>query len=56
MFYRKRKAQAILEYIIILTALIAGFLFIRSTVQDSVHSMLEHASGQAAGAVNNIRF
>ena len=56
MFYRKRKAQAILEYIIILTALIAGFLFIRNTVQNATQGMLQHVSGEANQAVQNIRF
>jgi uncharacterized protein (UPF0333 family) len=44
MFFRKSKAQAMLEYVIVLTALVLAFLAVRGTVKDKAKSMLEHPS------------
>jgi len=41
---RKRKAQSILEYIIILSAIVAGVIVARSHVNSAVQTTVEDAS------------
>lgn len=53
----RKKGQSTLEYVIILTAIIAGVLIAaKSFVQPKVSSSLEHVSTQMETAVRNINF
>ncbi len=49
-----RKAQSIMEYIIILTALISVFLIVRSRISNSVNKSYGHLSDEMTEAVTSI--
>lgn len=54
---KARKAQSTLEYIIILTAIVAAVLFAaNSFIKPRITNILDHTSGQAETAVQHINF
>ena len=54
--FRKRKAQAVLEYIIILAAIVAGLIAARGLVTSQVQQIVQSPIGQAGTVVNSISF
>jgi uncharacterized protein (UPF0333 family) len=54
---RSKKAQSTLEYIIVFTVIVAAILLAGNTfLRTRVNNILDHASGQAETAVNQINF
>jgi hypothetical protein len=54
--FGKRKSQAVLEYIIVLTAVVVGFLAAKTIIQNRTQGMLEHAINEAGDVVDAISF
>lgn len=53
----KKKAQSILEYVIVLTAIIAGVILVASQfLQPRVQSSLDHVSSEMEQAVRRINY
>ncbi|MFA5411598.1 MAG: hypothetical protein WC321_07080 [Candidatus Omnitrophota bacterium] len=53
----KRKGQSTLEYVIILTAIVAGIIIAANmAVQPKVRDSLTHVSGQMEKAVEKINY
>lgn len=52
----QKRGQSTLEYILILTAIIAAIIIVAARVQDRVVSSLDHASNQTLLQVQKINF
>lgn len=51
------KGQSTLEYVLVLTAIIAGIIFAATTfVKPRVENSLNHVTSQMEGQVNRIQF
>jgi len=53
---KKRKAQAVLEYIIILAAIVAGLVCAQPLVQQVVQGMIQQPVSAAGAVTNSISF
>ncbi|MDD5246557.1 MAG: hypothetical protein PHS09_04095 [Candidatus Omnitrophica bacterium] len=56
MFLRKNKAQSILEYLIILTAIITGFILAKGAIQANTEASLNKVAAEAESVVNAMQF
>jgi len=53
----RKKGQSTLEYVIILTAIVAGIIYAATKfVKPKVESSLEHVSGEMENAVSKIKY
>jgi hypothetical protein len=48
-----RKGQSVLEYVLILTAIIAGIILASGAIKDRMNETLTHAGGQIEDAVKD---
>jgi len=48
----KKKTQSVIEYLIILTAIVAGIIAASRGIQSAVESRLNNAASQIGGIVN----
>ncbi|HLD82481.1 MAG TPA: hypothetical protein VI976_00840 [Candidatus Omnitrophota bacterium] len=55
--FKKRRAQSTLEYVLVLTAIIAAIIVgAMKFVKPKVESSLEHVSSEMENAVNKIKY
>jgi len=53
---RKRKGQAVLEYILILSAIIVGIILAKGAVRDRVQAIIEKPIGASQAVTDKISF